>query len=771
MNINDITIDPVCNMNVSSTKSEFHYKFEEITYNFCSKSCLEKFKTEPKLYIKEEKHSCCHVHNMTTTSTLKVADGAMYTCPMHPEIRETHPGACPKCGMALEPETISLEDKPDLEYINMKKRFIICAILSLPILMLTMGFHLLPAAIRDLVNNQTSNLLQLCFSTPIVLWGGWVFFKRGWNSLVSLNLNMFTLLSMGIGVAYIYSLSVILLSADLDVYFEAAGIITTLALLGQVLELKARSNTNNAVKALLNLAPRTAHLIEENGQEIDVPLDQITLGDMLRVKPGEKIPVDGEVIEGNSIVDESMITGESIPVEKIVGSQVIGATINGSGGFIVRAVKVGKETMLAQIIEMVSKAGRTKAPIQKLADQVSQYFVPAVLIIAIITAVVWYLFGPEPRLNYMILNSIAVLIIACPCALGLATPMSIMIGTEQGAKVGILIKNAESLELLAKIDTLVIDKTGTLTEGKPKLTYIKSLGSYSEEELLYFAASLEQSSEHPLGSAIVKAAKEECLVLAKASNFKSITAKGVTGIVDEREVAVGVIKLFENKKKINQEIDGLSSEIKRLRSKGQTVMFIEVDNRLAGLIAVADPIKATAFGALYDLRTQGINIIMLTGDNKTTAFAVGKKLGIEEIKPEVTPEQKLQIIKELQQQGCVVAMAGDGINDSPSLTQANIGIAMGTGTDIAIESAAITLVKGDLHGIARAYSLSKVTIKNIKQNLFLAFGYNVLSIPIAAGILYPFSGVLLNPMIASAAMALSSVSVIYNSLRLRSIEV
>lgn len=580
---------------------------------------------------------------------------------------------------------------------------------------------------------------------------------------------MFTLLSMGIGVAYFYSLIVIFISQNLDVYFEAAGIITTLALLGQVLELKARSNTNNAVKALLNLAPKTAHLINKNGQEEEITLDQVKLGDILRVKPGEKIPVDGEIIEGNSIVDESMITGESIPIEKIAGSKVMGATINGSGGFIMRAVKVGKETMLAQIIEMVSKAGRTKAPIQKLADQVSKYFVPAVLLIAIITALIWYMFGPEPRLNYMILNSIAVLIIACPCALGLATPMSIMIGTEQGAKAGILIKNAESLELLAKIDTLVIDKTGTLTEGKPRLAYIKALGSYTEEKLLYFAASLEQSSEHPLGSAIVKAAKEKDLTLAKVSNFKSLTARGVTGIIEKKEVAVGVINLFEDNDKIKLEITKLSDEIENLRQEGQTVMFIGVSNQLVGLIAVADPIKATAYEALHNLRAQGINIIMLTGDNKTTAFAIGKKLEIKTIKAEVTPEQKLQIIEELQQQGHIVAMAGDGINDSPALARANIGIAMGTGTDIAIQSAGITLIKGDLHGIARAYNLSKATIKNIKQNLFLAFGYNALSIPIAAGILYPFFGILLSPMIASAAMALSSVSVIYNSLRLKSV--
>jgi P-type Cu+ transporter len=768
MKIKDTTVDPVCNMNVNPNESKFSYNLREITYNFCSNNCLEKFKLEPEKYTKKENHSCCHTDKIITPA-FSEEDGVIYTCPMHPEIRETKPGSCPKCGMALESETISLEDKPDLEYRSMYKRFIICLILSIPILILTMGSHLLPTAIYELINSKTSNLLQLTFSTPIVLWGGWSFFKRGFESILSKSLNMFTLLAMGIGIAYIYSLSITIFLPSLQstgVYFEAASIITTLALLGQVLELKARSNTNNAIKALLNLAPKTAHLINPGGIEVNIPIDQIKLGDNLRVKPGEKIPVDGEIVEGNSVVDESMITGESVPIEKIVGSKLIGATINSSGSFIMRAVKVGRETMLAQIIEMVSKAGRTKAPIQKLADEISKYFVPTVLLIAIITAICWYIFGPEPRLEYSILNCIAVLIIACPCALGLATPMSIMIGTGEGAKSGVLIKNAESIELMAKIDTLVVDKTGTLTEGKPQLTYIKTSGNYSEKELLYFAASLEQNSEHPLGNAIVKAAKDKNLTLAKTSNFKSFTAIGITGIIDNKEIAIGTLKLIENK----EEIKHLSGEIENLRSEGQTVMFIGINNKLAGLIAVSDPIKETSYKAIQKLHTDGINIIMLTGDNKTTAQAVGKKLGIEKIESEVTPEQKLEVIRNLQQQGHIVAMAGDGINDSPALVQANIGIAMGNGTDIAIESAGITLVKGDLNGVIRAYNLSEATIKNIKENLFLAFGYNVLSIPIAAGILYPFFGILLNPMIASAAMALSSVSVICNALRLRAIK-
>lgn len=772
MNIADEEIvDPVCSMKVDPSHS-LNYKIDNNFFYFCSKNCLDKFQINPNNYIKnieEKPHSCCYLEKHKNDS-VNIAEDTIYTCPMHPEIRESKPGSCPKCGMALEPAIISLEDKPDLEFLSMKRRFIICVILALPILILTMGFHLLPANIPNIIDNKTSNLLQLFFSTPIVIWGGWPFFKRGWESLINHSLNMFTLLSMGIGIAYIYSLISILLNThESNVYFEAAGIITTLALLGQVLELKAKSSTNNAIKSLLKLVPKVAHLINADNQEIDVPIEQIKLGDILRVKSGEKIPVDGEIIEGNSLVDESMITGEAMLVEKSIGNKVTGATINSTGSFIMRVEKIGKDTILAQIIEMVSKTQRSKASIQKLADTVSKYFVPLTLLIAIVTAIIWYIFGPAPSLNYAILNSISVLIIACPCALGLATPMSIMIGTGQGAKRGILIKNAESLEIFNKIDTLVFDKTGTLTEGKPTLTYIKSFGGYSEEKLLYLAASLEQSSEHLLGKAIVNAAKDKNLTLTKASNFNSITAVGITGVIDEVEVAIGTIKLFENTYQYKEEIEQFSHEIANLRNEGQTVMFIGINNKLSGIFAISDPIKKNAAEALHNLRGQGIKIVMLTGDNKATALAVGKKLAIDQINAEVTPEQKLQAIKDLQQQGYVVAMVGDGINDSPALAQANVGVAMGNGTDIAMDSAGIVLMKGDLYGVVNAYKLSKATIKNIKQNLFFAFGYNALGIFIAAGALYPFFGILLSPMIASAAMAVSSISVIYNSLRLRSI--
>ncbi len=766
------TTDPVCGMKVDPSRS-FNYKIDNKTFYFCSKHCLGKFQVNPSNYTtnsQEESHSCCSIEKRKTND-VNITKNTIYTCPMHPEIRESKPGSCPKCGMSLEPEIVSLEDKPDLEFLNMKRRFIVCTILALPLLILTMGFHLLPANIHNIVDNKASNFLQLFFSTPIVIWGGWPFFKRGWESLVNRSLNMCTLLSMGIGIAYIYSLISVLINIhESNVYFEAAGIITTLALLGQVLELRAKSSTNNAIKSLLNLAPKIAHLISADNQEIDILIEQVKLGDILRVKSGEKIPLDGVIIEGNGFIDESMITGESMLVEKSPGNKVTGATINSSGSFIMRVERIGKDTVLAQIIEMVSKTQRSKAPIQKLADTVSKYFVPFTLIIAIITAISWYIFGPEPSLNYAILNSISVLIIACPCALGLATPMSIMIGTGQGARAGILIKNAESLELFNKIDTLIFDKTGTLTEGKPSLTYIKALGEYREDKLLYLAASLEQSSEHLLGKAIVNAAKEKNLTLQKASNFKSIAAAGITGIIDKLEVAVGTIKLFENTYQQEQGIKKFSTEIEKLRSEGQTVMFIGINNKLSGIFAISDPIKSNAAEALRNLRDQNIKIVMLTGDNKATASAVGEKLAIDQINAEVTPEQKLQVIKDLQQQGRIVAMVGDGINDSPALAQANIGIAMGNGTDIAMESAGIVLMKGDLYGVVNAYKLSKATIKNIKQNLFFAFGYNALGIFIAAGALYPFFGILLSPMIASAAMAVSSVSVIYNSLRLRSIK-
>lgn len=756
--INRKFLDPICGMTVEQNKTNFSLVFaNNETYYFCSKHCLEKFKNQ-------------NIKNYSNHTDKK--EETIYTCPMHPEVRQVGSGSCPKCGMSLEPETASLDEPSDLEFIYMWKRFIICTILSIPLLILTMGSHFLPI-ISDFINSKLSNLLQLLLSTPIVLWGGWPFFKKGFESILSRHLNMFSLLAMGTGIAYIYSLIITVFlsqSQEFSVYYEAAGVITTLALLGQVLELRARSSVNSAIKSLLRLAPRTAHRFNQNGSDEEVLIEQISLGDFLRVKPGEKIPLDGEIIEGSGIVDESMITGEAMPVEKAVGSKVTGATLNISGSFILRVEKVGKETILAQIIEMVAKASRSKAQIQKLVDSISGYFVPAVVLIALLTALIWYIFGPEPKLNYAILNSIAVLIIACPCALGLATPMSIMIGTEQGAKFGILIKNADSLELLAKTNILAVDKTGTLTKGKPYITYIKTLGNYSEEKLLYFAASLEQNSEHPLARALVEACKIRSLKLTATNNFKSYTGKGISGIVDNHEVMIGIKLLFDNMPEVIKEIEQLNSEIEKLRNEMQTIMFVVIENKLAGIIAVSDPIKETTFIAIKTLQQQGIAIAMVTGDSRATANAVGKTLGIRKIYAEALPEQKLQIIRDFQQHGNIVAMAGDGINDSPALVQANISIAMGNGTDIAIESAGITLIKGDLLGIIRAYNLSKATIKNIKQNLFLAFAYNAMSIPIAAGIFYPFFGVLLNPMIASAAMALSSVSVIYNALRLRSIK-
>ncbi len=711
--------------------------------------------------------NCCMVNHQENI------DMVIYTCPMHPEVKQEKPGSCPKCGMALEPLiTNSADVAVNQEFNDMRLRFVICTILAVPLFLLAMGGHIFHQEISHLINDKTANFLQLLLATPIVIWGGWPFFTRGWQSIINHNFNMFTLLTMGIGVAYIYSLIALFFSSSsfkLEVYFEASGVITTLALLGQVLELKARSSTNSAMKALLNLAPKFAHLLT-NQQEEDIPLDKVKIGNYLRVKPGEKVPLDGEIIEGSSFIDESMITGEADLVEKSPGSKVIGATLNNTGSFIMKVTKTGQDTMLAQIIAMVSNAQRSKAPIQKLADIVSSYFVPITLVIAVLAAILWYIWGPEPKLHYMILNSVAVLIIACPCALGLATPMSIMVGTEQGAKSGILIKNAESLETFEKINVLVIDKTGTLTEGKPSLTYIKSLGDYTEEKLLTLAASIEQNSEHPLGKAIVKAVKEQNLMLHKVHDFKSITGKGVTGSVEQESLAIGTIKLFENNQAIKNDLLKLDAELEGLRKSGNTVILIAINNKLEGLFAVSDPIKKTSYAALQELRKNNIRIIMLTGDNRTTAEAVAKQLEISEIHAEVTPEQKLTIIEGLQKQALIVAMAGDGINDAPALAKSNIGIAMGTGTDIAIESAGITLVKGDISGITHAYLLSKATMRNIKQNLLFAFGYNALSIPIAAGILYPWLGILLNPMIASAAMALSSVSVVYNALRLRFIK-
>jgi len=700
------------------------------------------------------------------------ASAVMYTCPMHPEIVRNAPGNCPKCGMALEPkETEAAEEKnPELE--DMSRRFWISLILSLPLAGFAMG-EMLPA-FQVIAHASWFRWLQLVLATPVVLWGGWPFFERAWQSVLHQSPNMFTLIAMGTGAAYAFSVAATLFpeifprsfrseNGMVGVYFEVASIIVTLVLLGQVLELKARSQTSSAIKALLGLRPKTARIVRANGNEEDIPLEQVQVGNKLRVRPGEKIPVDGIVLEGTSSVDESMITGEPIPVEKEAGSKVTGATVNATGSFIMRAERIGKDTLLAQIVKMVSEAQRSRAPIQRLADLVSAYFVPAVIGIAILTFAIWAWIGPEPRLAHALVNAIAVLIIACPCALGLATPMSIMVGTGRGATAGVLIKNAEALETFEKIDTVVVDKTGTLTEGKPKLMSMMTLG-FSEDEILSLAASLEKQSEHPLAEAIVHAAKEKKLALKDVKDFKYEKGKGITGIVDGKQVLIGSVKIMEEKG-IN--ISNFSAKTDQLRSEGQGIIFIAINGKSAGFLSVADPIKESTLEAIRLLHSEGIKIVMLTGDNLQTAQAVGKKVGIDEIQAEVLPEDKEKHVRKLQEQGRKVAMAGDGINDAPALARAHVGIAMGSGTDVAMQSAGIVLIKGDLRGIAKARKLSRATMWNIRQNLFFAFIYNALGVPIAAGLLYPFFGILLSPIIASASMAFSSVSVIGNSLRLR----
>ncbi|MBI4472845.1 MAG: cadmium-translocating P-type ATPase, partial [Acidobacteria bacterium] len=683
--------------------------------------------------------------------------------PMHPEVRQHGPGSCPKCGMALEPEMVTEEEPDNPELRDMNRRFWISAVLSLPILMLGMSDRL--------------PQLQFLLATPVVLWGGWPLFERGWASIVNRSPNMFTLIAMGTGTAYGYSV-IAALFPDIfphsfrhggiaAVYFEAASVITALVLLGQVLELRARSRTGAAIRALLGLAPKTARVVAPDGNERDVPLDDVHIGNILRVRPGEKIPVDGSIVDGRSSIDESMISGESIPVEKNPGGRVIGGTINGTGSFTMRAERVGRDTVLSQIVQMVSQAQRSRAPIQRLADVVSAYFVPAVILTAVITFIIWAVIGPEPRFAYGLVNAVAVLIIACPCALGLATPMSIMVGVGRGATAGVLIKNAEALEVMEKVDTIVVDKTGTLTEGKPRVVSVVAAEGTSESEVLRLAASIEKGSEHPLASAIVNAAVERNLGLASAQNFRSITGRGVAGLVDGREVLLGNPKLIEEQK---VDFASMRDRAEEMRRDGQTVMFVAVDRNPAGLIGVADPIKQSTPAALAALNKAGIQVIMLTGDSRTTAEAVARKLGIEEVRAEILPDQKSGIVKELQGHGRTVAMAGDGVNDAPALAQAQVGIAMATGTDVAMESAGITLLRGDLNGIHRARSLSRAVMKNIRENLFLAFVYNTLGVPIAAGILYPFFGLLLSPMIASAAMTFSSVSVIMNALRLRKAE-
>jgi Cu+-exporting ATPase len=698
-----------------------------------------------------------------------------YVCPMHPEIIRSEPGFCPKCGMALEPRGISEKEEENQELIDMNRRFWISAALTIPVFILAMGHDLMPELIPGGLSIRWLQWIQLALATPVVLWGGWPFFQRGWRSLINRNLNMFTLIALGIGVAWGYSVTATVApeifpatlrdsEGRVAVYFEAAAVITALVLLGQVLELRARSRTSQAIKMLLELAPKTARRIYDDGREEDIPLEQVQPGDMLRVRPGEKIPVDGVVREGYSSVDESMVTGEPIPVEKNAGDRLIGATVNSTGSLLMLAEKVGGETLLAQIVKMVGEAQRSRAPIQKLADTVSGYFVPAVVIIAMVTFIIWSIWGPEPRLAHGIVNAVAVLIIACPCALGLATPMSIMVGTGRGAQLGVLIKNAEALEIMEKIDTVVVDKTGTLTEGKPRLMSVIAGKNFSDEEVLYLAASLERASEHPLAAAIVQGAEEKGIKLTSGEQFESITGQGVSGRISDRQVALGNARLMAAR---NTDTAPLIKQADKLRLEGHTVMFVSVDETLGGLISVADPIKSSTQEALNALHEAGITVVMLTGDNKITANAVAKKLGIDRVEAEVLPEQKTEIVKQLQAEGRIVAMAGDGINDAPALAQAHVGIAMGTGTDVAMESAGVTLVKGDLRGIARSQHLSQATMRNIRQNLFFAFIYNALGVPVAAGVLYPFFGMLLSPMIAAAAMSFSSVSVIFNALRLR----
>lgn len=700
-----------------------------------------------------------------------------YVCPMHPDIIRKEPGFCPKCGMALESRDVSGKEEENQELSDMRLRFWVSFVLSLPVFLVAMLHDLMPAFVSDYLSLRQLQWLEFALATPAVLWGGWPFFQRGWISVINRRLNMFTLIALGVGVAWIYSVLAIFLPpifppslrdehGVVAVYFEAAAVITTLVLLGQVLELRARSRTSAAIKLLLGLAPKTARLHHADGSETDIPLEQVKPGDILRVRPGEKVPVDGVVLEGASSVDESMVTGEPIPVEKVADLPLIGATINGTGSLLMRAERVGSETLLAQIVHMVSEAQRSRAPIQKLADTVSGYFVPAVVLTALITLVVWWAWGPEPKLAHAVVNAVAVLIIACPCALGLATPMSIMVGTGRGAMAGVLIKNAEALEVMEKVDTLVVDKTGTLTEGKPRLVTVEAVNDFTKDEVLAYAANLERASEHPLAAAIGQGAEEQGVKALPVTEFQSLTGRGVKGLINGRRVALGNAQLM-TEEGITTGL--LANSIEALRQQGQTVMIIGIDGQAAGLLSVADPIKPTTFKALTDLHKEGIQVVMLTGDNRTTAEFVAKSLGIDQVQAEVLPEQKTEVIKKLQSEGRIVAMAGDGINDAPALAAAHIGIAMGTGTDVAMESAGITLVKGDLMGLVKARHLSRATLRNIRQNLFFAFIYNALGVPIAAGVLYPFFGILLSPMIAAAAMSLSSVSVISNALRLRRI--
>ena len=796
-------IDPVCGMTVKPD-TELRHEHEGETYLFCNPKCLTKFSADPEKYlnpapaepevaipgavyicpmdpeIRESKPGSCPICGMALEpeNALPSPDITEYFCPMHPEVVRDESGDCPKCGMTLESRTVAVEeDNPELD--DMTRRFWIGVALAVPVFLLAMSADMLPGFAPQMISFKNLQFIEFLLATPVVLWCGWPFFQRGWASLVSWNLNMFTLIALGVGVAWTYSMVAAFLpdifpttlrraDGTVPIYFEAAAVIVALVLLGQVLELKARSRTNTAIKLLLGLAPKTARIVRpdvdgKGSKEEDIPLEQVQIGDVLRVRPGEKIPVDGVVVEGNSSVDESMVTGEPLSVEKKAGARLIGATINGTGGLLMRAEKVGAETLLAQIIQMVSEAQRSRAPIQRLADVVSSYFVPVVVLSALLAFAAWMFWGPEPRFAHAIVAAVSVLIIACPCALGLATPISIMVGTGRGATAGVLVKNAEALEIMEKVDTLLVDKTGTLTEGKPRLMSLVTLAGFRDEKFLMLAASLERASEHPLADAIIKDAKQRSLTLSEVRNFQSISGKGIVGSIMDCKIAIGNQKLFIE---LGINMAALTERADNLRAQGQTVVLVAIDGKAAGLIGVADPLKGSASVAIRTLQAAGLELVMLTGDNRITAEKVADKLGIKRVIAEVLPEQKAETVKRLQAEGRVVAMAGDGINDAPALAQAQVGIAMGTGTDVAMQSAGITLVKGDLNGIVRARHLSQATMRNIRQNLFFAFFYNMLGVPIAAGLLYLFFGILFSPIIAAAAMSFSSVSVISNALRL-----